>query len=114
MDELKVKVDQFKEWISEKKGEDIVVLDVRGKSSFTDWFIVCSGNGEIHTKAIAEHLIEKARQEKIYLMGSEGMSNAKWILLDFVDVIVHIFDIPVRDFYQLEDLWRKKPIRNNS
>jgi len=114
MDDLKNKVDQIKEWISEKKGEDIVDIDVRGKSTFTDWFVICSGNGEIHTKAIAEHLIDKARKEKIYLMGSEGISNAKWILLDFVDVVVHIFDSPVREFYQLEDLWGKKPIRNNS
>ncbi len=113
MEEIREKVAQIIEWISAKKGEDIVDLDVRDKSSFTDYFVICSGNGEIHTKAIANHIIEKAKENKIYLMGSEGMGNAKWILLDFVDVVVHIFDAPIREYYQLEDLWEKMPARKN-
>ena len=113
MEELKERVSQIIEWIQSKKGEDIVEIDVQEKSSFTDYFVICSGNGEIHTKAIANNIIDKAKENKIFLMGAEGMDNGKWILIDLIDVIVHIFDAPVREFYQLEDLWHKMPVRKN-
>ncbi len=113
MEDLKKKVSQLMEWVAEKKGEEIIEIDVSEKSSFTDYFVICSGNGELHIKAIANHVIEQAREQKIYLMGVEGKDNARWILLDFVDVVVHIFDAPVRNYYQLEDLWAKMPQRTN-
>jgi ribosome-associated protein len=113
MEELKEKVRNLKEWMAAKKGEDIVEIEVSDKSSFTDYFLICSGKGEVHTKAIANHLINKAKESKIFLMGSEGMTNARWILLDFSDVVVHIFDAPLREYYQLEDLWEKMPVRKN-
>lgn len=113
MEDTKEKIEKLQEWISEKKGENIVVIDVRDKSSFTDHFVICSGNGQLHTKAIANHLVEKAREYNFYMMGVEGMDAAKWILLDLGDVIVHIFDAAIRDHYQLEDLWEKMPVRDN-
>lgn len=114
MEELKEKVTQIIEWIQAKKGEEILELDVKEKSSFTDYFIICNGNGEIHTRAIANHILDKAKENKIYLMGTEGMETGKWILIDLVDIVIHIFDAPVREFYQLEDLWNKMPVRKNT
>lgn len=114
MESINEKISCLQQWISEKKGENIEVIDVTEKSSFTDYFIICSGNGEIHTKAIAKYLIEKAKENKIFIMGNEGLDNAKWILLDFIDAVVHIFDEPVRNYYKLEDLWKKKPSRDDS
>ncbi len=114
MEEIRDTIDKLVEWIAAKKGEDIVEIYVREKSAFTDYFIICTAHGEMHTKAIANHLIDKAKENKIHLMGSEGIDNAKWILLDFADVVVHIFDAPVRGYYELEALWQKMPVRNNT
>lgn len=111
--EINANAEKFIEWINEKKGEDIKLIDVRNKSNFTDFFVVCSGNGDIHTKAIANHVIDMAREERIQLLGKEGVDNGKWILLDFADVVVHIFDTPNRELYKIEDLWLKMPERAN-
>ncbi|MCB5230076.1 MAG: ribosome silencing factor [Candidatus Cloacimonas sp.] len=113
MTELNTTVEKVVEWIVEKKGEDIKYIDVRNKSSFTDFFVICNGNGDIHTKAIANHIIDMAREHKIKMLGKEGLDKGRWILLDLVDVVVHIFDTPQREFYRLEDLWDKIPERTN-
>ncbi len=110
---LEQKVEAIVEWISEKKGERIASMDVSKKASFTDYFVICTGNGEMHTQAIAENVLEKGKQAKFHLLGKEGLGKNSWILLDYGDVIVHIFDEPVREHYKLEDLWAKMPVRDD-
>lgn len=112
MESLETKIEDLSRWITEKKGEDISLFDVRKKSSFTDYFIICSAKGAIHTKAIAEHVLEKAKEKGYQLLGKEGISAGVWILLDYGDVIIHIFDAPNRGHYKLEELWQNLPTRN--
>ncbi len=90
--------------ISEKRGEDIVVFDLRGISPITDYFVITSGLSEIHNRTLAQYLSEYESPEHI-----EGMEGGGWILLDYVDVIVHIFLKEVREFYGLERLWGDAP-----
>ncbi len=114
MEDLKIRVENIKDWIEEKKGENIIDIDISEKSSFTDYFILCNGNGTLHTKAISENIIDMAKKSGYRLLGKEGVENAKWILLDYGDIVVHIFDAPVRDYYNLEELWAKIPVRTDS
>lgn len=111
MDRDTKKVEDLSYWAEEKKAEDIVAVDVSNKSSFTDYFIICSGKGSMHTKAIAKNIMEQAKPNKYRLLGKEGIDNGKWILLDYDDVVIHIFDAPVRNYYKLEELWSKQPNR---
>lgn len=94
---------------SNGKGEDIVVLDVRGMSSFTDFFVILSGRSTRHVQALAESLENELRSKRINTSRAEGLSEGKWVLLDFDDVVVHIFYHDQRDFYDLEGLWDDAP-----
>ncbi len=102
------KVKLINEWLETKKAENISYIDLHGKTNFTDAIIVCNGTAEIHNRAIADYLIDMAKENKIFVLGKEGMDNAKWILIDFGDVIVHIFNSAMRDFYKMEQLWVKE------
>ncbi len=88
-----------------KKAVDVKVLDLREITSVTDFFLVCSGNIDVHVKAISDAIIEGLKKQNIKAWHVEGYSALKWVLLDYVDVVVHIFDREVRDFYRLEHLW---------
>jgi ribosome-associated protein len=90
--------------IDEKKGEDISVFDLRGLSPITDFFIIATGLSDVHTKTLAKYIIENERPLHV-----EGLEAATWVLLDFVDVIVHIFSQDAREFYGLERLWGDAP-----
>jgi ribosome-associated protein len=94
--------------LEEKKGEDIILLDLIGVCSFTDYFIICSGISERSIKALAEE-VRKAVKEKYSIMaqGVEGDAQSGWILIDYGDVILHIFSKTLREYYQLEELWRE-------
>jgi len=98
-------------WALEKKAENVLHIDVEGKTDFTDSIIICHGSAELHVKAIAENIKAKAREEKIQLLSSEGMGNSTWILLDFIDIIVHIFNEETRALYKIEDLYKIQPIK---
>jgi ribosome-associated protein len=90
--------------IDQKKGEDIHVFDLRGLSPITDFFVIATGLSEVHTKTLASHIIENEKPQYI-----EGLEAASWVLLDFIDVIVHIFSKEAREFYGLERLWGDAP-----
>jgi ribosome-associated protein len=90
--------------IDQKKGEEIVIFDLQGLSPITDHFVIATGLSEVHVKTIAEHLTEQERPQH-----SEGMEASSWVLLDFIDVIVHIFSKDAREFYGLERLWGDAP-----
>ncbi len=90
--------------IEQKKGEDIVVFDLRGLSPITDYFIISTGLSDVHIRTIAEHILKSESAQHI-----EGREAAAWVLLDFIDVIVHLFSKDARDFYGLERLWGDAP-----
>ena len=94
---------------SEGKAEDIVVLDVRTISSFTDYFVILSGRSTRHVQALAESMEHELRSKRISSSRAEGLAEGKWVLLDFDDVVVHIFYHEQRDFYDLEGLWHDAP-----
>jgi ribosome-associated protein len=87
------------------KARDIKVLDVRGKTSITDIMIIASGTSERHVKSIAETVAFQAKQAGAPAIGIEGLQDGEWALVDLNDVVVHVMQPKVRDFYQLERLW---------
>jgi ribosome-associated protein len=97
----------------DKKAENIVVLDLRGISSFTDFFVICSGTSEPHLKAINTGIREGLREHsQISPLNSEGTVASQWLVMDYSDVLVHIFLEKKREFYALENLWSDAPRLN--
>jgi len=94
--------------IAEKKGEEPVVLDMREFSIPTDFFVITHGDNPKHVKAIAENILEKLPKEPLR---SEGWESKRWIVLDYGDFIVHIFERDLRRFYDLEGLWGDAPVQ---
>jgi ribosome-associated protein len=92
--------------LEEKKGEDILLLDLIGVCSFTDYFILCTGTSERTIKALAEE-VRKVVKEKYSMRerGLEGEASSGWVLIDYGDVILHLFSQSMRDYYQLDELW---------
>jgi ribosome-associated protein len=95
----------------ERKAVDGVVLDLRQLSEATDFFLVVSGTSDTHVRAIAEHVVERLRAAGARPHHIEGLSQGRWVLLDFVDFVVHVFHPSLRAFYQLEGLWGDAPQR---
>lgn len=93
----------------DNKAEDLVVLDVRELSSFTDYFIIMSGRSSRHVQGLAEALEKSMRSKRISAANAEGIQEGMWVLLDFGDVVVHIFYHEQRSFYDLEGLWHDAP-----
>jgi ribosome-associated protein len=89
----------------EKKAYDLVLLDVRELTSIADYFIVCSGRSDRQVQSIAQGIEENLRRKGIKPHAVEGVTRGQWVLMDFSDVIVHVFYQPVREFYDLEGLW---------
>ncbi len=87
------------------KGQETLILDVKGLSSLGDYFIICSGGSKRHVLALAQHLQEALKQVGIKPLGAEGLDEGHWVLLDYIDVVIHLFIKPLRDFYDLEGLW---------
>lgn len=92
--------------LGDGKGRDITVVDVRGKTSMTDYMVVASGTSERHVKSLAGHVAEEAKKIATMPLGIEGEDVGEWVLVDLGDVIVHVMKPQTRDFYQLEKLWR--------
>jgi ribosome-associated protein len=95
--------------ILEKKAGNLVVLKVKDVSSFTDYFILCDGSSDRQVQAIAAVVQERMKSAGILPMGVEGEQTGKWVLLDYADVIIHVFYQPLREFYNLERLWSDVP-----
>lgn len=93
----------------DRKANKVVVLDLRGLSAVTDYFVICSGNSDTHVEGIADNIKEKMDEQDVKLWHREGGRNSTWILLDYIDVIVHVFTEGARDFYGLERLWGDAP-----
>jgi ribosome-associated protein len=97
---------------ADRKALDIVQLDLRGMISYTDYFVICSGRTDRQTKAIHDAIYQGLKAEHGVLPRRvEGLTQARWILMDYLDVIVHVFTPEARDFYRLEQLWGEAPKR---
>ena len=92
--------------LEDSKAKDVTVLDVRGKTSMTDFMVVASGTSERHVKSLASHVAEEAKKNDTQPIGVEGEDVGEWVLVDLGEVIVHVMKPQIRDFYQLEKLWR--------
>ena len=89
----------------DNKAQDVVLLDLRGVTDMTDFFLIASGTSDTHARAVGEHLIEEMKKEGSPAHHVEGLEKGRWVLLDFVDFVVHVFHPTLRNFYQLERLW---------
>ena len=89
----------------EKHAEDLVILDVSEVTDFTSYFIIASGTSDRQVQAISDAIHDKMKENKVLPVGIEGYNEAKWILMDYDDVIIHIFYEPVRELYDIERLW---------
>ncbi|MCF6092903.1 ribosome silencing factor [Microaerobacter geothermalis] len=89
----------------EKKAQKIVILDIRGLSVIADYFVICHGNSETQVQAIAAAIKQKMGQHQVPVRGMEGYDDARWVLVDLGDVVVHVFHREEREFYNLERFW---------
>jgi ribosome-associated protein len=104
-------VDRITAVASDRKALDIRVLDVRGIVGYTDWFVICSGRSERQAKAIHDAVYESLKESGLLPRRVEGSREARWILMDYLDAVVHIFTPEAREFYRLEQLWGEAPSR---
>jgi len=95
--------------INERKAIDPVLFDVRELTSITDYFIVTSGSSSRQVQTIAKHIVRRMREEGLKVYGMEGEQQGHWVLIDYNDVVIHVFYEPVREFYDLEGLWAEAP-----
>lgn len=96
----------------EKKCEEVVILDVRGLTSVTDFFVIATADSERKAKAAYEHIVDELKHDDERPLHIEGADSLHWILLDYIDVVVHIFMPDERKFYDLESLWGDAPRQN--
>ncbi|MDP6038454.1 MAG: ribosome silencing factor [Candidatus Latescibacteria bacterium] len=100
------------EHLQSRKAEDLIVIDLREIADFVDYFIIGTGTSDVHVRALADSVIEGLKAEGQRPWQVEGYDTRKWILIDFVDIVVHIFQPEARDFYGLERLWGDAPIEH--
>ncbi len=93
----------------ERKAHEVVVLDLRGISTATDYFVIAGGRSDVQVKAIAEHVVDELKKDGHRPEHVEGLPGGRWVLIDYVDFVVHVFHPETRSFYQLETLWGDAP-----
>jgi ribosome-associated protein len=103
-------LDSMAQAIFDKKGMNILVLDVRGLSTMTDYYIIAEGTVDRHVRAISQAVIHAAKEQKTAALHVEGEKEGDWIVIDFGDVIIHLFTPDLREKYALESLWSKSTI----
>jgi ribosome-associated protein len=104
-DDLDVRLDLYVQAVLGKKAESVVVLDVRGLTSIADAFIICSARSNRQVSAVADHIERFLKQEGIRPLSVEGRGEGHWVLMDYGHIIIHIFYMETRVFYDLEGLW---------
>ena len=90
---------------SDNKAQDVVLLDLRGVTDMTDFFLILSGTSDTHVRSLGEHIMTAMKKEGSPAHHVEGLEKGRWVLLDFVDFVVHVFHPALRAFYQIERLW---------
>ena len=105
-------VDEIARYAADKKAAGLVLLDLREIVGYTDYFMICSGTTPRQTKAIHDGILEGMKREHdLVPRRVEGAAGAQWILMDYLDVVAHIFTPQARDYYRLEELWGEAPVR---
>ncbi|HEX2167749.1 MAG TPA: ribosome silencing factor [Longimicrobiales bacterium] len=99
------------ELAADRKGVDMLVMDLRGISNATDFFLLVSGTSDMHARSIAENIIEELKKEDVRPSHVEGLRTGRWVLIDYIDFVVHVFHPAAREFYQLERLWGDAPMQ---
>ncbi|HLZ46508.1 MAG TPA: ribosome silencing factor [Gemmatimonadales bacterium] len=107
---MKTELAQVVDALVDRKAVDPVVLDLRGLSSATDYFVIVSGTSDAHVRGMAQHVVESLAPAGIEPHHVEGLAQGRWVLLDYVDFVVHVFHPELREFYQLERLWGDAPV----
>jgi ribosome-associated protein len=97
------------ELAADRKARDILLLDLRPVSDATDFFLIMSGTSDLHVRSVAEHIVEELKREGARADHVEGLRGGHWVLLDYIDYVVHVFYPAAREFYQLERLWGDAP-----
>jgi ribosome-associated protein len=92
--------------LEDRKAEDVSVLDIRGRTLLADYFVIACGTSNIHIRSVVDGVVEKMKKQGQRPERVEGYTEAKWILVDFGDVVVHVFAKEEREFYDLETLWK--------
>ena len=95
--------------VKDRKGRDMLLLDLRGISNATDSYLLVTGTSDTHVKAVADHILEELRDDGVKPMHVEGLRTGRWVLMDYIDFVVHVFHPAAREFYQLERLWGDAP-----
>ncbi len=93
----------------DRKGLDVIVLDLRGQSSYADFLVVASGTSDRHVQSVAEYVGEELNRRGVKSMGQEGVRQGQWALVDFGPVVLHVFHQYTREVYDLEAMWREAP-----
>lgn len=96
----------------DRKGVDVTLLDLRGVSNATDYFLLVNGTSDTHVRSIADHIIDELRKEGSRADHIEGLRSGRWVLIDYIDFVVHVFHPAAREFYSLERLWGDAPAIN--
>ncbi len=109
--EITEAVERAAELALERKAADVVALDVASISGATDYFLLASGRSDVQVKAIADNIVEQLKNEEIRPEHVEGLQGGRWVLIDYIDFVVHVFHEEARHFYQLEALWGDAPRR---
>ena len=105
----KVFAKKIADLIFNKKGYDVRILDLRKVATFSDFFVICSADSDTQVKAISDEIDNNLRDQGIKCWHKEGLTALSWVLMDYVDVVVHVFKKDVREFYNIEKLWGDAP-----
>lgn len=100
---------QAAERCADNKANDVVLMDLRGVTDMTDYFVIASGTSDTHVRGIAEHLMADLAAMGMHVAAVEGLEHGRWVVLDYVDFVVHLFHPSLRSYYQLERLWGDAP-----
>ncbi len=107
--DLPATVRRASELCQERNARDGVVLDLRGLCDATDFFLIASGDSDVHVRAISDHVMTELAEQGLRPAGVEGQSGGRWVLIDYIDLVIHVFHPTLRNFYQLERLWGDAP-----
>jgi ribosome-associated protein len=103
-------IDRIVEHIFAKKGYDVKILDLRSLTAIADYFVICSADSDTQVKAIADEVDKRMRDEGVRSWHTEGYRSLSWVLIDYVDIVVHVFKKESRDYYSLDKLWGDAPV----